>query len=170
MSTSYKFIPTRIADILNYLTDVSASVTATPTAYGLVAADATALAGALNTAKTDYATLLAAIGAKKNATQALSGPAGALKALTALARSLANKARSSTATDASLADIGIYRRDPVPTPVPAPTTPPDFGIANILPGEAIVRFRQPSGGEPRRIRGWRSRQNPAHHRYRNYLD
>ena len=149
MATSYRFIPSRINDILAYLTDVSLSVTATPTAYGLVAADATALAAALNTAKTDHATLLAAIAAKKNATEALTGPSGALPSLVALARSLANKARSSSATDSSLADIGIYRRDPVPTPIGAPTTPPDFGIARILPGEAVVRFRQPSGGEPR---------------------
>src|SRR5881628_2379323 len=104
MSTSYKFIPTRIADILNYLTDVSASVTATPTAYGLVSGDATALAGALSTANADHTTLLAAIAAKKNATEALTGPAGGLKALVELARSLANKARSSTALDSALAD------------------------------------------------------------------
>jgi hypothetical protein len=149
MPTAYKFIPARIADLLDYLTDVSASITATPTAYGLVAADATALAGALNTAKSDHATLVAAIAAKKNATEALTGPAGAIRTLTELARSLANKARASTATDSSLADIGIYRRDPIPTPIPAPTTPPEFGIADILPGEAIVRFRAAGSSRPR---------------------
>lgn len=120
------FLPDKDQNLNAWAANFDTKITATPTAYGLVAADATAfhalaadfavkLAAAVNPATRTRVTV-----AQKNISRA---------ALKAKARALAKIVNAyPPLTNAQRAELGLTVRDTTPTPVPPPTTKPLLSV------------------------------------------
>ena len=116
----------------------SAKITATPTAYGLVAGDATALAALVS----DYSTRLASAlnpATKTKVTVAAKNTSKA--ALIARCRQLARIIKANpTVTNAQREELGLHVRDSVPTPVPPPVTHPVVSIDKLGSLQSSLRI------------------------------
>lgn len=123
---SRDYIPPRQADLLAWALNASTIITATPTDYGLDAGQASAFA----TLVTDYDNALAAAtdpGTRTSVTVAAKDTARNL--LIASARQLAQIAQGYPGiTDELLSAAGFTVRDPVPSPIPLPTTVPVLSL------------------------------------------
>jgi len=142
-------VPPRSDLALNVFTiNFSAKLSATPTAFGLVAADATAYAAL----STDYGTKLATA---TNPTTRTKGTIAAKEtskaALLAKARQLIKIINAyPPLTAQQRADLGLNPRDSVPTPVPPPATRPivtvdPVGRLRIVDETTPTRRAKPSG-------------------------
>lgn len=120
MSSDY--IPARDEDFLTWATAMSAKITANPTSFSLVAADATALAALV----TSFTTAMAAVGDDATKTKvAVAVKDTARIALTAEIRALVRRIQASASvTVAQKVSLGLNPHDTVPSPTPAPGTKP----------------------------------------------
>jgi hypothetical protein len=136
------FPPSKEAGLLAWSTQFSAKITATPTAYGLVAAQATAYA-ALHTAySTAYAAanntttnskqaIIAKNQAKENL---LNGPGGAWQLVDVCQH-------WPSMTDSLRGELNIRIPDADPTPIPAPAQPPLLSIMSTSGRTLKMRLR-----------------------------
>jgi hypothetical protein len=137
---SRDFIPRSDAELLEFITQFSTKISATPTAYGLTAGDATQLA----TAKTTYATAYAA--ATDPATRGQStifAKDTARAALVALTRVLARQIQGTrTVTNQQRLDLGLTVRA-VSQPIPAPNRAPGIEVVSVNGRTVRVRIFDP---------------------------
>lgn len=132
------FVPGKDADLLSYATNYSAKVTATPTAYGLVAADATALAALVSA----YSAALAEATNPDTRTSSKVAMKNLAKAhLVADIRALSRKVQASTTvTVEQLSDLGLPIHKHQPTPIPAPATMPLVNVVTVRHGSHVIRL------------------------------
>jgi hypothetical protein len=116
------FIPTKDAELLAWVTNFSTLITATPTAFGLVAADATTLAGLV----TAYSTALTAATNPATRTQVKVAAKDVAKAgLVADVRALARRIQGTTSvTPEQKLSLGLPVHKTSQTPIPPPVTRP----------------------------------------------
>ena len=122
-------------------------MTANPTTYGLDAGQATTLAtkvATLTTGVDDQATTRTNAKMQSSAVQNSDADAATFWRLLA-AQAIADP----TVLDSNLADLGLTRRGPSPTPLPAPTTPPEFSLLKLDLGRAYFSFRDSGSAGPR---------------------
>lgn len=144
------FPPSREAQLLAWSNAFFTKITATPTAFGLVAGQATAY-GILNTAwanayaaATDSETnSTAAITAKNVAKEALlNGPGGA-RELVAIVQAFPGT------TDEERSELRIRIRDVEPTPVPPPSEAPVLIVDSLLSRVLTLKIRSSEDDESR---------------------
>ena len=142
MPTTTDYLPTREADLVQWSSTFGAYITANAAAVGLSAAQATAYNG-LQVAFSDAWALANAnatrtpssIETKDGAKDALiSGPDG-IRALVPIVQAFPGT------TNAMRRDMGLTVRDSEPTPVPAPTLPPDLAVQSVLDRTVTFRLR-----------------------------
>lgn len=141
------FLPTREPELVTWSGNFATLITATPTAFGLVAGDATAFntvntawVNAYNAARSDTTRTPSAI-ATKNA---------AKKAMIAEARLLARKVQATpTVTAAQKLDLGLNPRDVVPTPVPPPSTSPNVDVVSVVGRVVKLKLHDSTSGSRR---------------------
>lgn len=139
MSSPY-YLPAAQGPFVTWGTNFGSLITATPTAYGLVAGDATAF----NTAFGDFTTAYAI-----STTPATRTPVTVADTQTefnnarAVAQSLVQKAQASGLIDATkAADLGITFRDTTKTPIAPPTATPELAMQQISPQAAKLRIKE----------------------------
>lgn len=125
MSSSY--IPTREADMDNWINNFKTLIAANPTNYGLAAGDATSI----TTAYTNWhAAYLAAINPSTRTKPTVDAKNAQKAIVLGVVRSYAQTIQANHAvSDALKMGIGLHVRDVTPTPVPAPSTKPVLSIA-----------------------------------------
>ena len=123
------FIPHKDSEFGPWAANFSTKITATPTAYGLIAGDATALA----TAVTNFTAALTTATNPATRTPVTVASKDTLKAvLIADIRSLAKRIQATPAVTASQkTELGLPVHDAVPTPVAVPTTKPTLDLRGI---------------------------------------
>lgn len=120
------FIPARDAELDAWLLNFKTLVTADPTAYGLITANATALSTAYANWHAAYVT---ASDPSTRTPVAVAEKNGEKLVAKALFREIAAYVRGNpTVPDANKLALGIRLVDPVPTPIPPPTTRPVVGL------------------------------------------
>ena len=126
------------AELYTGSANFSTKISATPTAYGLVAAQATAY-GTLNT---NYASAYTASQALSTRTKSSVASKNASKILLkAMASDLAKIIDgTSTVTDAQKLDLGLNVRA-TPTPVGPPGTPTDFNVQLLVDGTLVLTWK-----------------------------
>jgi hypothetical protein len=152
MAVSLTYLPSKLADILNYAAQVHDLISDsgfTPTSVGLAAGDVTELGTKLAAAQDAFGAVNAAKAASAAATTALTGHGAAMDQLLAVLSTIANKSKASSATDDALATIGISRRSPSNTPSGVPTVAPEFILESVVPNVVNVRFRELGSASPR---------------------
>ena len=134
------YLPSREADLLGFAQNFSTKITATPTAYGLVAAQATAFATLYNNFRTAMNALLDPttkspfyVAAKNAAKQALVNGTDGIRELVNIVQAFP------AITDQQLIDLRLTVRDRQPSPVPPPAFAPEIDI--FPPVVRTVRFR-----------------------------
>lgn len=133
--------PSTDTGLLAWSTNFKDLITATPTAYGLVAGDATAYT-AVHTA---YATALAACDPAQRNKAAVVAKNAARTTLKNSATLLANKVYSTASvTDAQKTELGIPPRA-LPTPIPPPTTSPVIEVISTTGWTVRIRLRAADG-------------------------
>lgn len=122
MPAPVTYLPRTDALLNTWAANFSTLISATPTAYGLVAGQATTFA----TAKTDFATKLATASNPSTRTKStVAAKDTSRAALLVLIRSYMAICQSYPAiTDTQLSDLGLTVRKTTPTPIPAPVTKP----------------------------------------------
>lgn len=137
MPTNY--MPNRDADLDAWMQNFADKITATPTAYGLVAGDATIIQAQADAftaallAATDPSTRTSATIATKDATRATAED---------VLRGYAQRVNINPAvSNAERVDLGLTVRSTTPTPIPAPTTAPALMLINASPLLARLNYR-----------------------------
>lgn len=131
------YIPSRDADLDTWLLNFKTLIAATPTNYGLVAADATAITNAFNSWHTAF--LLAS-----NPTTRTKGTVSTKNTQKAnvltVVRGYANTLRVNKGVSNELKiGLGLHVADSQPTPVPPPSTYPLLSISGIAQGLQDLR-------------------------------
>ena len=141
------FIPPTDSLLATWSTTFLAAITAAPTSYGLVAGDATAY-GVLDTAfQASFA--LCNDPATKTMSTVATKDADRL-ALVGKARALAAIAQAYPAiTPTLLTDAGLTVRDPLPSPIPAPTSSPVIEAYDLNESTPRLAFHDSLSGKPR---------------------
>lgn len=135
MGSSY--IPSREADLDTWLANFKTLIAATPTAYGLVAADGTAITTAYTSWHTAY---LAAVNPTTRTPATVSTKNAQKASVLALVRGYAATIRANMAvSDALKIGLGLRVHDNMPTPVPAPSTYPMLALAGLGVGLQSLR-------------------------------
>jgi hypothetical protein len=131
------FLPSKDAELLSWSSGFSSKITATPTAYGLVAAQATAYA-ALNTAfSTAYAT---AINPPTRTVGTVAAKNDAKTPLRAMARELARIIQAyPSLTNQQRVDLGLTVRDE-PSPINPPEESPVLEVVSAFGRTLKVRL------------------------------
>ncbi|MEK6701192.1 MAG: hypothetical protein AABZ53_02940 [Planctomycetota bacterium] len=126
------YIPSRDADLESWLQNFKTLIAATPTNYGLVAADGTAI----TTSYTAWHTAFLAATNPTTRTKITVAAKNQQKALTlVLVRGYAATIRANLAvSDAFKAGLGLHIKDTQPTPVPPPSTYPVLAIRSMGAG------------------------------------
>jgi hypothetical protein len=137
-----QFPPTRESELLSFSANFDTLITATPTAFGLVAGQAvaynalhTAFESALDAATKPSTRTKPKITAKDVAKEALVDGPGGLRELAAIIQAFPGT------SDEERENFGLPVRDTEPTPVPAPTIPPVMSIERQLGRSVTVRLR-----------------------------
>ena len=135
---SQSYLPSRDEELSTWAGNYSSKITATPVAYGLLAADATALAAlvaSFNTAlgaATNPATRTAVTVASKDTAKV---------ALVADIRSLARRIQATpSVTAAQKTELGLTVHDEVPSPVPPPATRPLVAVMSTAARMINIRL------------------------------
>lgn len=124
MATNY--IPSDNAGFSSWLANFSTLLSATPTLYGLLAADATAVA-AQNTAY--QAAYIASIDPTTRTSPTVAAAQAARASATAVVRPYAVRiSLNAGVSDLNKSAIGVTIRKTIPTPIPAPTTTPALSL------------------------------------------
>lgn len=140
------FPPRQDAELAAYTPLFSAKITATPTAFGLVAADATAFA-TVSTAWVNAYNLAVDPSTRTKATVAAKNLAKA-NVLISL-RSLAKRIEATpTVTVAQKETLGIPAHDTKPSPIPAPAVAPQLTVVSAVGN--VVRLRLEDASAPAR--------------------
>lgn len=161
------FLPSKDADLLAWSSNFSTRITATPTAFGLVAAQATAYA-ALHSSFASALTVATDPGTRTRGTVAAKNDARA--PLRAEARELSRiiQAFPATTTQQRI-DLGLNPRDNPASPIPAPQTSPVLEILSVQGRLFKLRLREvnserrgrPIGVEGATIMSYVGAQPPA---------
>jgi hypothetical protein len=140
------FFPSREADIVTWTTNFKTLITATPTAYGLTAAQATAYGAksddfiAKHQAANDPSTRSPSAIVAKDVSKAV---------LAAEARMLARIVQATPSVTAEQkSDLGLTVRDVEPSPIPPPAFAPGLDILSAVGN--TVRIRLHDSGNPTR--------------------
>jgi hypothetical protein len=130
MGNSY--IPSRDADLDTWALNFKTLIAATPTNYGLVAADGTAITNAFNSWHTAY---LAAVNPSTRTHGTVETKNLQKANLLSVVRGYAATIRANKAVSNELKlGLGLHIADSTPTPVPPPTTMPVLRIAKMEQG------------------------------------
>jgi len=133
------FLPSKDALLLSWSANFSTKITATPTAYGLVAAQATAYAALNTTYSTTYAT---AINPATRTKGTILAKNDARIPLRASARNLARIIQAfPTLTNTQRADLGITVRDVTPSPINPPTESPVMEVVSANGRALTLKLR-----------------------------
>ncbi len=141
------YLPSREGELLTWATTFGGHITATPTDFGLDAAQATAFDTLLNAYRTAYDT------ANDNATRTPSSIIAkndAKDALVANARLLAAIVQATPGvTNIQKSDLGLTVRDTEPTPVPPPGQPPALEIVSAVARTVRIKLHDVKSGTSR---------------------
>jgi hypothetical protein len=152
MSTN--FLPTRDALLLDWSSNFNTKITASPTTYGLTAAQATAY-GTLNTAFSSAYTTATAPSTRTRGTVAAKNAARAT--LKANARLLARIVQATASVTAQQKiDLGLTPRDVIPSPINPPTEAPVIEIVAALGRTIKLNLRTVGSdrrGKPNGVQG-----------------
>lgn len=136
------FPPAREADLVTFTQNFAAKITATPTTYALVAAQATAYTtlstafiSAYNVAQADATRSPMNVNLKNTAKHNL------LVNLRMLCKIVQN---APTTTNAMRLDLGIPQRGTTPTPIPAPSLAPGLVVTQSVNRTVSVRLFDPA--------------------------
>jgi hypothetical protein len=134
MGTSW--LPLNDAGLLAFVQPFSTKIAATPTAFGLTAADATTLTGLV----TGYQTALATATDPSTRTPvSVTAKEVAKASLVAETRSLAKRVQANPAvTPEQKTDLGLPIHKTTNTPIPAPVTKPVLTVAAISAGRSVT--------------------------------
>jgi hypothetical protein len=138
--------------LLAWSLNFSTRITATPTAYGLVAADATAYA----TLHTSFATALASCDPDERNKIATAAKNTARLALKTSARLLAKRVEgTASVTDAQKLELGLNVRA-MPSPIPPPATAPIISITSVMGRTVKIKLKSADSadrGKPEGVHG-----------------
>lgn len=142
MARSY--LPQPLSELLTWSQNFSDLITGSPATYGLQAGDAVAIASVNDAYAAAYA-LSTAPGTRTSVTVAAT-----ITARNTLVAVIRNYARivlaNSGVADADKTDLGLIIRDPVNTPIPAPSTNPILGLVGVTPGQITLTFKDSASG------------------------
>jgi hypothetical protein len=133
------YIPARNANLIAWLANFSALITASPSTYGLATGDATAIAAIDTSLAADYALITSP--ASKTATTVAAfnaAKAGDMPTIRGYAQMIANNAGVSSSNKTA---VGVNPRTSTPTPITAPTTMPVLTAQSASTAGIIVRYR-----------------------------
>jgi hypothetical protein len=132
------FLPSRDQDLDTWAGNFDTRITATPTAFGLIVADATAF----HALASDFSTKLAAATNPSTRTKVTIQQKDISRAALKLkARTLAKVVNAyPPITNAQRADLGLTVRDGTPSPIPPPATQPVVNIEGSGGGAALLRL------------------------------
>ena len=144
------YLPQREADLVNWSTNFNTKISATPTAFGLDAAQATAYA-ALHTAfrnaytaANDPATRTPnAVQTKNDAKEVLIDGPGGIRELVKVVQAYP------ALTNTQRVDLRITVPDAEPTPVPPPSEPPVLAVLSTLGRTVKLQLRDMADSEKR---------------------
>ena len=136
------FPPAKEAELLAWSSNFASKIAATPTVYGLTAAQATAYAALHSTFSAAYVLAIepdtnsrTAIQAKNTAKENLMSAPGGARELVAIVQAFPGT------TDEMRVELGLKVRDVEPTPVPVPRTAPALTIVSTVGRTVKVRLR-----------------------------
>jgi hypothetical protein len=133
------YIPPKDADFAAWLDNFSALITTAPGTYGLTSGDAVVIADV--TATWDAAYALVTSPSTKTATTVQAKNVARITALnTVRPYSQTIALNAGVSADAKVA-LGLNPRTSTPVPITAPTTYPALTIANALPLQHVLRYR-----------------------------
>jgi hypothetical protein len=149
------YVPTTDAGLLSWATNMSAQVTATPTAFGLTAGIATTLAGHVTTYSD---TLEAATNPTTRGGSTVFAKDTARQTLVAYVRQVVGTIQGTPSVTAQQKyDLGITVRDRVPTPITPPAMAPDVLILSTSGRTVKIRMIDPANptrrGKPLGVAG-----------------
>jgi hypothetical protein len=149
------FLPKRESELLTWSTNFSLKITAAPTDYGLVAAQATAYAALHSTFSAAY---LAANDPSTRTPSSIVAKDTAKDALIANARSLARIVQATpTVTDEQKSDLGLTVRDVGPSPINPPADAPGMDIVSAVVRTVKIRLHDSANptrrGKPAGVAG-----------------
>ena len=140
------FLPNKDAGLLAWATNFSTRITATPVAYGLVAAQATAFTGVLSPFS---AALTTATNPATRTRSAVAAKDAAKKPLQALARDLARVVNAFPAiTNAQRIDLGLTPRSGTVSPIQPPQNAPVLEVVGAV--GRLLKIRLRTAGSTRR--------------------
>lgn len=140
------FLPATDAALLQWSLNFSTRITATPTAYGLVAAQATAYAAAQTAFNTAYTAAIepstrtaGTIAAKNTARANLKAISSSLGKIVDATQSVTNQQRR---------DLGLNVRS-APSPIPPPSSAPGLDVLSVSGVTATIRLHDSTSGSKR---------------------
>lgn len=138
MPAPFPYLPAPDADLAAWAANFSTLITATPTAYGLVAGQATTF----GTAKSDFVTKLATASNPPTRTKSTVAAKNTSRAaLLVLIRSYMKIVQGfPTITPTQLSDLGLTVRKTTPTPIGPPATAPILSMLATSGGGIDFRF------------------------------
>jgi len=131
-------IPLRDAEFDAFLFNWKTTLTATPTVFGMVSADATAISNAYTAWHNAW--VLASNLLTRTRANVANKDAQKILALSLLREQYTIIKANPAVTDANKVSIGIRVNDPVPTPVPAPTTHPLLAALASGPLQQLINM------------------------------
>lgn len=136
MARSY--LPQALPALLSFCLNFSTLLTASPTLYGVTAADASAVASAVD----DFDSALTA--STDPSTRTPVTVAFTVTARNTVVQVVRNYGRlilaNAGVADADKTALGLIIRDPVKTPVPVPSTNPLLTVVGATPGQLTMRY------------------------------
>lgn len=148
------FLPTNDNALLTWAQGFAQKITATPTAFGLVAGQATSMTAAV----TAFSTVLATANNPATRTRAaIASKDAAKKPLQAMARDLARIINAfPTITNAQRIDLGLTPRSGTISPIQAPDVAPVLDVVGAIGRTIKIRLRSPDSarrGKPEGVAG-----------------
>ena len=135
------YIPARDADFDAWLENFSTLLTAAPTTYGLIAADATAVDGVFDTWRAAY---LAAVSPATRTAATVAAKDAARAAAEFVVRPYAvGISLNADVTPENKTAIGVTLRSGTVSPIPAPVTAPELNIQSAIPLQQTLGYKQP---------------------------
>lgn len=139
---SAPYIPAKDADFALWLQNFSTLITATPTAYGLIAGDAVIIA-AVNSPF--QAAFIISTNPATRTAPTVATTRGARASAEAIVRPYAMRINANqSVSNAQRLGLGITVRITVPTPIPAPATSPALVLVAAVPGQMELQYRDSS--------------------------
>lgn len=142
------YIPSRDAELGQWVTNFSTLITASPGTYGLLAGDAAAIAAYV----TAFTGALAVVNNPATKTKAtVAAKDGARAAMLDIVRPYAQQVRNNNGvSNADKTALGLTIVDRTPTSVPPPTSSPLISVIGATPGEHTLRYSDSNAPDSRR--------------------